>query len=94
MLAFVAYEGSRVWGVAVAEVVEYPQFKVLRVVAVAGEEIEAWKHFEACLERLADCTGCSYIEGFVRPGMAKLCASMGYKSKYTLIRKKVLRGYH
>lgn len=94
MLGFVAYEEDRIWGLAVAEVIEYPQFRALRVVAVAGEDFAAWKQFEANLEKLAAAMGCQYVEGLVRPGMVKLCADLGYRPKYTLIRKTVLKGYH
>lgn len=94
MTAFVAHDGPKIKGLAVAEAISYPQFSSLRVVAAVGEDIKEWIAFEANLENLAACMGCSYIEGFVRPGMAKLCVKIGYTPRYTLIRKPVHKERH
>lgn len=69
----------------VVEVVNYPRFKVMRILLVGGEESKSWKDLWPALEHYARVNGCAHIEAFTRPGMERLFGLTGMKRVYTVI---------
>jgi len=94
MQLWVGYEESKIFAVCLTECATYPNYKVLRVVVLAGRDMKEWTHLEPLLEGYARATDCAFIEGWTRPGMAKVVEPLGYKPHYTIIRKPVTQGLH
>jgi hypothetical protein len=94
MQIWVACEGGKIWAVGVTEIINYPQTRVLRLVALSGENFNLWKHFEADLEKFAHDHECHYIDAIGRRGLVKLGKEFGFREVATGIRKTVSRSYH
>jgi hypothetical protein len=89
MQVWTIHDGPTVWGVVITELVAFPGYQVLRVVLLAGNSLEQWIHLDAVLESYALRRGCAFIEGWVRPGLAKVLDKHGYRKTYDVIRKPV-----
>ena len=76
----------------VTQIVEYPQKKACRVVALGGENHLLWEERLVIIERWAMEQGCSSLEAFVRSGLAKKMKNLGYNSIYTVVSKEFLGG--
>lgn len=84
-------EDGRPVAATVTELVAYPAKNVCRVILLGGKNFDEWKHLIATIEDFALVNGCTALEAIVRPGMAKRASSVGFESRYTVIRKD-LRG--
>lgn len=94
MKAWAVYEKEVVKAVVVTEIVMWPNYRVLRVVLLAGRDMDEWIHLDALLETHARRHSCAFIEGFTRPGMAKRTEKVGYRTVYHVIRKHVQQQVH
>jgi hypothetical protein len=88
------YDGPVVHAMVVTEIAVFPSYRVLRVVLLAGREMDKWKHLEVVLEKYARDNSCAFIEGWTRPGMAKQMREFGYETCYHVIRKPVYERVH
>lgn len=73
--------------VMLVEVVPYPQFKAMNILAVGGRDLdnayrEIWPNFCGW----ARMNGAKAIEGWVGPGMRKITSRMGFKPVYVHMR--------
>jgi hypothetical protein len=91
---WVAYEEEKIWAVAVTEIAQYPRMRMLRIVALSGEDIQVWKHFDAYLERYAFLQGCKMLEGLTRLGMEKVAKEFGWRRRFVVLRKQVATVTH
>lgn len=91
---WVVYEKEKIWAVCITEPIQLPHFRVLRILVLAGEHFELWKHFDSWLEGQARALGCDYIDAFTRPGIPRVVKDLGYKHQYSVIRKAIDRRTH
>jgi hypothetical protein len=88
----VADRDNRIQFVMVTEFVQYPQYKSVRVVLLAGRLLKRIsKQFSQAFEEYAFNHGAVEIEGWVAPGMARFLQHLGFSATYTVVRKS-LRG--
>lgn len=91
---WIAGKDSKIFGVWVTDLVSYPRIKALRIIGLAGKFFNEWKHFEALLEQFAREQGCTRVEAYTRPGMARKMEKMGYKMSRQLVTKYVMGATH
>ena len=72
MQLWIATEGSTVHGVMVTQLIPYPQKKILRIISLAGDNIEELRGFQELIEAFAVKTGCTALEMWGRKGWKKL----------------------
>jgi hypothetical protein len=89
MKLWALHEGKLVIAVAVTEIVKSPEYKWLRVVLLAGKDMQEWIHLEPLLEHFARREECAFIEAYARPGLAKVLKAQGYHTAYHVIRRPV-----
>jgi hypothetical protein len=73
----------------VTELVQYPQYKVVRVVALSGKNLASMAKVHDYMDEWAVANGAIYFEAGVRDSMARHCRQLGYEPVYTIIRRKV-----
>jgi hypothetical protein len=85
---FIATKESRDTIVAMActQVVHYPQYKSLRINALAGDSMGEWFD-EETFEEHAQKKGCHSIELFGRKGWLRVADKKGYKEQYVVMTK-------
>lgn len=89
-LWLIGYRG-RVVAAATTEIVAYPLKKVVRVVTLAGKDMDAWApKLDKMLEEWGLGLGCEGIECYVRSGLTKKLASLGYTKKYENCYRQIL----
>ena len=77
-------------GIAVTEIQVYPQYKVLLIFMVAGEDVRAWlTEGQQQLDSFAQQSGCRFVEFIGRPGWERLLQDHGYTEKFIRMRKEV-----
>lgn len=77
-------------GVGVTQVISYPQYRVLLIFIVAGEDVQEWLdagHHQ--LDSFAQSQGCAHVDFIGRKGWAKLVADMGYNQEWLMMRRNV-----
>ena len=92
-LWLVADANMGILGVAGTEVVEYPGYSALRVIALAGTGFDTWG--DRLLNELlsyAHRYGLVRIEACGRRGLERLLAPLGFKQKYIVITREVDNG--
>lgn len=96
MQVWVVYSNAseKIFAVCLTQLLHEWRHRICRIVALSGEEMAHWQHFEAAIEAWARAMNCDYIDAFTRPGMAKRAAAMGYKHKYSIICKRVNKELH
>lgn len=83
-------DGIGVSGVAVTEVIDYPNLKAARVVALAGENIEKWmKLGDEVLAAWARHSKCDVLEAIGRAGWAKMLTKVGWKQQYVYVGREL-----
>jgi hypothetical protein len=94
MQLWIVYErpGKHIVLSVVTQVIEYPQKKVCRVVALGGESHLLWEERLVIIEDWAIEQGCRSLEAFVRSGLAKKMKNLGYNNIYTVVSKEFLGG--
>lgn len=67
---------------------DFPQFKIARVLLAFGRDMAAVRDLMQHAESWAQAQGCRYIEGWVASaGRLRLFSRFGYHKRYTIIRK-------
>lgn len=82
---------GKVIAAATTEIVVYPLKKVVRVVTLAGKDMDKWAPLlDKMLEQWGLSLGCEGIECFVRTGLTKKLAPFGYNKKYEACYRQIL----
>ena len=92
MQLWIAVEDNEVLASMVTQVIPYPAKKVLRVIAIAGEDMDKWLHFQPDLEEFARLMGCSSLEAWGRKGWKKVLKD--WKDSYVVYTKELDRRLH
>lgn len=74
--------------IAVTRIEVTPQFKILQVEHVAGDDMGEW--FDGLMDELeafAKSHGCKYVDAWGRKGWVKAAKHRNYKESLTLVRK-------
>ncbi|WP_050466363.1 hypothetical protein [Herbaspirillum chlorophenolicum] len=72
------------------EFIHYPQYTVMNVVALAGEQLPAvMQAFWPALREYAREAGATHIQASCSPAMARLLAKYGFEETYRTIRSKL-----
>lgn len=79
-LLWVAIKDSSVVGVVTTKMIDYPRMRVLAVPVIGGLRFKEWgAQMLALLRSWAEENGCEMLEGYGRPGWAKVFEGDGYK---------------
>ena len=89
MQLWIAVDDEEVIASMVTQIIPYAQKKVLRVIAIAGGEIDKWFHFQSDLEEFAILMGCSSLEAWGRKGWKKILTD--WKASYVVYTKALDR---
>lgn len=82
---------GRAW--CVVEFMDYPQYRSLKVVYLAGEDMAVWlPDLLQFLERWAMENDMRYIEQAGRPGWERILSDYGYRKTYTIMTKELSHG--
>lgn len=89
-LWLIGYQG-KVVAAATTEIVCYPMKKVVRVVTLAGKDMDEWApKLDKILEDWGLGLGCEGIECYVRTGLTKKLFGLGYRKKYENCYRQIL----
>ncbi len=89
-LWLVLCEADQIVAVATTETVQYPRHVAVRVVTVGGKDMAGWAPvLDECFERFAVQVHAPYIEAYVRPGLVKTLAPLGYYKACTVVERRV-----
>ena len=92
MQLWIAVEDEEVIASMVTQIIPYPQKKVLRIIAIAGGDMDKWFHFEPDLEEFAILMGCTSLEAWGRKGWKKILTD--WKDSYVVYTKELDRRLH
>lgn len=87
MQLWVATDDINLQGLAVTEILEYPQMKVCSVVLAAGFDFDRWKHIADTIEKWAYSQGCKRMRNLGRPGWKRRAKEHGYDMPYVVYTK-------
>lgn len=80
---WIAYEGDKVYGAVVTEIITYPQTVALVMHFTGGVELPKWKApMLKLLQDFGKANGCNIIESYGRAGWAKVFENDGFKSRF------------
>ena len=82
---WVALEGKETIAAMVTELIQYPRKKIVRVITLAGKNMDMWYDFLPMIEGYAIRNGCSSLEAWSRKGMARKLKD--WKHSYDIITK-------
>ena len=82
---WVALEGKETIAAMVTELIQYPRKKIVRVITLAGKNMDMWYDFLPMIEGYAIRNGCSSLEAWSRNGMARKLKD--WKHSYDIITK-------
>ena len=82
---WVALENKDVLAAMVTEIIQYPRKKIVRVITLAGKDMNMWYEFLPMVEGYAIRNGCSSLEAWSRKGMARKLKD--WKHSYDIITK-------
>jgi hypothetical protein len=93
MQLWIAIEEKKIIIAMVTQIIPYPQKKVLRVIAIAGEKfMEAHSQFNDIVETFAIRVGCSSMELWGRKGWKKMLPE--WKDSYIVFTKDLQGRMH
>ena len=80
---WVAFNGDKIKGAVVTNIITYPKRKVLCMSFCGGVELKSWKApMLELLKKFAKDVGCDGIEATARRGWAKVFENDGYKGHW------------
>ena len=94
MQVFMVQENGEIKLVLVTEFVQYPQYSTVRICLAAGEELKKAEKFYSYFANWALMNGAIEIEAMVRPSMARLLRSFGFKESRIEVRKDLRNIVH
>ena len=82
---WVALSGKNVLASMVTEIIQYPRKKIVRVITLAGKDMDLWYDFLPMVEGYAIRNGCSSLEAWTRRGMTRKLRD--WRHSYDIITK-------
>lgn len=83
-------EGVGLAGVVTTEIVDYPNLKACRVVALAGENLDKWVRLvDEVLAAWARQLKCDVLEAVGRAGWTRKLAKVGWKQQYVFVGREL-----
>jgi|TARA_R110000824_G_scaffold91867_1_gene223180 hypothetical protein len=82
---WVALKGQEILASMVTEIIEYPRKRIVRVITLAGKDMNMWYDFLPMIEGYAVKNGCSSLEAWTRKGMTRKLKD--WKHSYDIITK-------
>jgi len=80
---WVAFDGGKIKGAVVTNIITYPKRKILCMSFCGGTELKDWKTpMLELLKKFAKDVGCDGIEATARKGWAKVFENDGYKGHW------------
>lgn len=76
-------------GVICTAVIQWPQYKALRITLIGGFGAEEWWPVMYIIENYAKEAGCSFIDGQGRKGLEKYTSRLGWKEVYRVFGKSL-----
>ena len=82
-LLWIAFDGERIKGCVITDMMQYPRKKFLGCPFVTGDEFASWKQpmFEM-LQRFARDNNCEGLEATARPGWSRVFKDDGYEAMW------------
>ena len=87
MQLWVAIEDKDVLAAMITQIIPYPRKRVLRILVLAGAEMDKWLPFLPEVEKWAKDIGCSHIECWGRKGWLKVLSD--WKNSYHILTKEL-----
>jgi len=87
MQLWIVAEDKEIIAALVTQIITYPQKKVLRLVSLAGEDFNKFKHFLDMVQSFAIQKDCTALELWGRKGWKKLLPE--WKSEYIVYTKDI-----
>ena len=82
---WVALQDKNVIASMVTEIIQYPRKKIVRVITLAGKNMDLWYDFLPMVEGYAIRHGCSSLEAWTRRGMTRKLRD--WRHSYDIITK-------
>lgn len=82
----VVVQGGEIVAAGAVEIVHYPRYKAANIIAVGGKHVFLQADELAWVCRVARDMGCSKVQTFCRPSMARLLGKLGMREAYRLMR--------
>ena len=89
MQLWLAWSDEKIYGVAITQMTNYPQYRSLLVLLLSGEDKELWLDRIGIMEDFARENGCKRIEAVTRKGMQKMLPDWKWTN---IILRKELNG--
>jgi len=83
---------KEIMAVMITQIIPYPKKKVLRIIAIAGEDMDRWFHFLPAIEEWAMELGCTSLEAWGRKGWLKVLQD--WKCSYHILTKDLKGRMH
>jgi len=78
---WVAIKDSTIYGVAITQIIDYPQKSMVLVLCLAGKRFDLWDNIvNDCFVPFAKYMDCSGIEFYGRKGWERRAARLGFKT--------------
>jgi hypothetical protein len=92
MQLWIAVEEEEVIASMITQVITYPSKNTLRVIAIAGGDMDKWFHFMPQLEEFAILMSCSSLEAWGRKGWKRILSD--WKDSYVVYTKDLKHRMH
>ena len=86
MQLWIAYH-SQIVATMITQIVPYPQKKILRIIAIAGDDMDQWLPNLPQVEQWAASIGCSALECWGRKGWLRVLQD--WKCSYHVLTKEI-----
>lgn len=80
---------EKIISVVVTEIVQFMNFKTLRVALMAGEDMNSWADKTSILEDFGRMNDCKFLEAGTRPGIARKMKQFGFTKLHEFISKEL-----
>ena len=92
MQLWIALEDDHILASMVTQIIPYPRKRVLRIISIAGEDMENWIDNLPIIENWALSNGCTSLECWGRKGWLKILED--WKCSYHIITKDLTNRMH
>ena len=92
MQLWTAIKDNEIMASMVTQIVPYPRKRVLRIISIAGEEMDGWIKYLPLIEDWALSSGCTSLECWGRKGWLKILKD--WKCSYHILTKDLTTRMH
>ena len=92
MQLWTAIKNNEIMASMVTQIVPYPRKRVLRIISIAGEEMDGWIKYLHLIEDWALSVGCTSLECWGRKGWLKILRD--WKCSYHILTKDLTARMH